>query len=332
MSAMVKTQVVKQVSFSLAEGQIGCLLGPSGCGKTTLLLAIAGFQQPSTGQIIINESVVNDTRVFVPPEKRQVGMVFQDYALFPNRSVEGNIRFGLASLKKAEQTARVSELLSLVGLTDLAKSYPHQLSGGQQQRVALARAMAPRPSILLLDEPFSNLDVELREQLATEVRHILKQEKVTAILVTHDQHEAFAMADDICVMNRGEIQQQDSPENLYRQPANPFVAGFIGEGVLIDDAMIHDNRLHTELGDIPIQSMHGENLKVLIRPDDIVLDEQAALQAQVINRTFRGSAYLYELTLPSGATILSLSSQYYEVDAQVGVLWQPSRTTVLNRS
>lgn len=326
-----KTQVVKQVSFSLAEGQIGCLLGPSGCGKTTILLTIAGFQQPTRGQISINDSVVNDSKTFVPPEKRKVGMVFQDYALFPNMSVEDNVRFGIASLPKAEQAARIEELLSLVGLTHLAKVYPHQLSGGQQQRVALARAMAPRPSILLLDEPFSNLDVELREQLATEIRQILKKENVTAILVTHDQHEAFAMADNICVVHQGQIQQQDSPVNLYRSPANRFVASFIGEGVLIDGEVTEENRLKTELGSIPFAPTSDAQFEVLIRPDHVQINDMAEIKAKVKSRTFRGSSYLYELTLASGKTVLSQlpSDQYYELEALVGVLWKPLKSTVL---
>lgn len=329
-----KTEVVKQVSFNLADGQIGCLLGPSGCGKTTVLLTIAGFQRPSDGQIKIHDAVVNDDNHFVAPEKRNVGMVFQDYALFPNLSVADNIRFGIQSLGKAEQQLRVEELLALVGLTSLAKVYPHQLSGGQQQRVALARAMAPRPSVLLLDEPFSNLDVELREQLATEIRQILKKENVTAILVTHDQNEAFAMADDICVMHQGQIQQQDSPVNLYRYPANKFVAGFIGEGVLIDGTLTDANKIETELGDMPAELTSAKTLDVLIRPDHILINERADIKADVISRTFRGSSYLYELKLASGTTVLSQlpSDQYYEIGACVGVLWKPVNSKVFVRS
>ena len=328
-----KTDVVKQISFTLADGQIGCLLGPSGCGKTTMLLTIAGFQRPSSGQIKIHDAVVNDDNHFIAPEKRNVGMVFQDYALFPNLSVEANIGFGIKSLTKAEQQARVAELLALVGLTSLAKVYPHQLSGGQQQRVALARAMAPRPSVLLLDEPFSNLDVELREQLATEIRQILKQENVTAILVTHDQNEAFAMADDICVMHQGQIQQQDSPVNLYRYPANKFVAGFIGEGVFIEGTVTDTNKIETELGEMPFDAVSAKTLDVLIRPDHILINERAEIKAHVINRTFRGSSYLYELKLASGTTVLSQlpSDQYYEIDASVGVLWKPVNSKVFVR-
>jgi iron(III) transport system ATP-binding protein len=329
-----KNQVVKQVSFSLGEGQLGCLLGPSGCGKTTVLLSIAGFQEPDSGRIIINDTVVSDGKLFVAPEKRHVGMVFQDYALFPNLSVADNIGFGIQHLEKTAQQARVNELLGLVNLTELANAFPHQLSGGQQQRVALARAMAPRPSILLLDEPFSNLDVELREQLASEVRQILKQENVTAILVTHDQHEAFAMADDICVMHQGQIQQQDNPVNLYHQPANHFVAGFIGEGVLLEGSITLGNILHTDLGDMPIQTQLTDKLDVLVRPDDIVIEPKADLRARVVRRTFRGASYLYELELASGCQVLSLSpsEQVYDVDSEVGLLWQPAHMVIFPRS
>jgi len=324
-----ETQVVHDASFDLGEGTIGCLLGPSGCGKTTLLLAIAGFQTPSVGEIIINGEIVSDSKTMVLPEKRQVGMVFQDFALFPNLTVKNNIRFGIRSLTADEQQTRVDELLTLISMQDLAESYPHQLSGGQQQRVALARAMAPKPSLLLLDEPFSSLDVDLREQLAREVRTILKQESVSAILVTHDQHEAFAMADNICVMHDGRIQQQDTAYNLYRRPTNQFVADFIGEGSLIKGKVINDvnfqTTINTELGTLTKPQIGdcnpNDNVEILVRPEDIRINSDSTFEGTIMERSFRGAHYLYNIQLASGQTIQCLdnSNRSHDVNDQVGI-------------
>ena len=203
-------EVLRGISLTLSEGEIGCLLGPSGCGKTTVLRAIAGFEPITGGEIILNGQRVSAAGFVLPAEKRRIGMVFQDYALFPHLDVSANIGFGLRALSRAGRRQRVEELLQTVGLAGSGHAYPHELSGGQQQRVALARALAPRPKLLLLDEPFSSLDVALRERLSLEVREILKQQGTTAIIVTHDQLEAFAMADVIGVMDKGEIQQWDS--------------------------------------------------------------------------------------------------------------------------
>ena len=318
-------QIVYDFSYHLADGQISCLLGPSGCGKTTVLRAIAGFERPISGEVNINRERVSDQKIFLPPEKRQIGMVFQDFALFPNMSVFDNIRFGLNSWLFKQQQARVSELLAMVGMSTLSKAYPHQLSGGEQQRVALARAMAPKPSILLLDEPFSSMDVELREQLAREVRHILKQENMTAILVTHDQHEAFAMADDICVINEGRIQQIDTAYNLYHKPCNRFVADFIGEGVFLPGMVVGTNTVNTELGNIhgfvPAGCKPGCQVEVLIRPDDIVHDDKTTEHAVVVERAFRGSEFLYTLRMPSGIEVLSLipSHHNHAINERIGI-------------
>ncbi len=316
--------VVQDFSLRLAENSIGCLLGPSGCGKTTVLRAIAGFERPDKGSITISGQRVSGDKQHLPPEQRNIGMVFQDFSLFPNMSVADNIRFGLRRWNRNEQQLRVNELLELISLGDRANTYPHQLSGGQQQRVALARALAPRPALLLLDEPFSSLDVELREQLAREVRGILREENITAILVTHDQHEAFAMADQICVMHQGRIQQQDSAYNLYHQPANRFVADFIGEGVLIPGT-VANNRVRTELGDIqglaPENCKTGYKVDVLIRPDDIIHDDNAPDSAMVVDRAFRGSEFLYTLRMPSGVELLCLvpSHHNHEIGEFIGI-------------
>lgn len=319
------TQIVHNVSFSLDDGKIGCLLGPSGCGKTTVLRAIAGFEKPTLGSITINDQVMNDLKHHIAPEKRQIGMVFQDFALFPHLTVADNIRFGIKNLSSKEQQQRITELLAMIGMSTLGRSFPHQLSGGQQQRVALARAMAPRPSILLLDEPFSSMDVELREKLAHEVRAILKQENVTAILVTHDQNEAFAMADEICVMNEGEIQQHDSAYDLYHQPCNRFVADFIGEGVIISGTVIDEKKIHTELGDIlgdiPKEAQVNGIVDILIRPDDVIHDDHSHETATVVERAFRGSNFLYTLRMNSGTEILSLVPSHHDhkINEKIGI-------------
>jgi iron(III) transport system ATP-binding protein len=222
---------VQGVNLSLKAGDIGVLIGPSGCGKTSLLRAVAGLEPVSGGQVLLSDRVVSDAQHTEPAESRRIGMVFQDYALFPHMDVGRNVGFGLAHLSKTERQHRVAEVLDLVGLNGADKRFAHELSGGQQQRVALARALAPRPDLLLLDEPFSNLDIDLRERLAQEVRNILKAAQATALLVTHDQLEAFAIGDVIGVMSEGQLHQWDDAYSLYHRPATRFVADFIGHGV-----------------------------------------------------------------------------------------------------
>lgn len=232
-SAGKEVPAVKDVSLTLEKGCIGCLLGVSGCGKTSVLRAIAGFEPLRSGAIYLGNTTLSNGKHNMPPEQRQVGMMFQDYALFPHLTVRKNIAFGLRRLPPGQRDARVAELLAMVGLEESADRYPHELSGGQQQRVALARAMAPEPELLLLDEPFSNLDVDTRERLAFEVRDILKATGHTAILVTHNQAEAFAIADRIGIMRQGQILQWDTPYQLHNQPVNGFVAEFIRREALL---------------------------------------------------------------------------------------------------
>ena len=324
--------VVSDLSCTLQEGTIGCLLGPSGCGKTTVLRAIAGFEPIHSGEIHLNGRVVSSSGVHMPPEQRRIGMVFQDYALFPHLNVADNIAFGLRNAAEPERRARVEELLVTVGLSGAGGKYPHELSGGQQQRVALARALAPKPHLLLLDEPFSNLDVDLRERLSLEVRDILKQSGITAILVTHDQHEAFAVADEIGVMNGGIIQQWDTPYNLYHRPINRFVADFVGQGVFMLGNVLNPREVQIELGKltgtIPSECMVGCNacgkdcrVSVLLRPDDVVHDDAAATQAEVVAKAFRGAEFLYTLKLPSGVRVLSLvpSHHNHDIGEKIGI-------------
>lgn len=308
--------VVFDASLRLKKGAIGCLLGPSGCGKTTLLRAVAGFEPVQRGRILLADEEVSRPGWTLPPEKRQVGMVFQDFALFPHLSVADNVAFGIRRWPTAKRQARVEELLQLVGLPQYGRNYPHALSGGQQQRVALARALAPKPRLLLLDEPFSSMDVELRETLAREVRAILKHEGITGLMVTHDQFEAFAIADRIAVMHAGRILQWDTAYNLYHQPADRQVADFIGQGVLIQGMVVDENMVETPLGPIagrvPQGCRRGCAVDVLIRPDDLMLDPDSALRAEVADKAFRGAVFLYTLHLPDGASLLCQAPSHYD--------------------
>ncbi len=325
-------KVVDALSFSLEQGAIGCLLGASGCGKTTVLRAIAGFEYVGSGEIHLNGAIVSTPALHLPPEQRRIGMVFQDYALFPHLSVADNIAFGLRGMNETQRRARVVELLATVGLSDSGAKFPHELSGGQQQRVALARALAPKPHLLLLDEPFSNLDVDLRERLSLEVRDIIKQAGITAILVTHDQHEAFAVADEIGVMQGGRIQQWDTPYNLYHRPVNRFVADFVGQGVFLPGKVINSRQVQIELGtlegNIPTECFRGCDtceracrVSVLVRPDDIVHDDASATQAEVVSKAFRGAEFLYTLRLTSGMRVLSLvpSHHNHAIGESIGI-------------
>jgi len=325
--------VIDGVSFSVASGSIACLLGPSGCGKTTLLRCVAGFEEIADGEILLNGQTVSRPGKRVPPEERRIGMVFQDYALFPHLTVADNVAFGLRRLGAAEKARRIEEMLTLVGLAGQSHKYPHEMSGGQQQRVSLARALAPQPRLVLLDEPFSNLDVDLRERLSLEVRGILKACGTTAILVTHDQREAFAMADEVGLVADGRIQQWDQPYNLYHRPSNRFVADFIGEGVFVTGTVLSPSQVEVELGvlvsGVPVScdpdgcASCGKpcRLDVLLRPDDIVHDDASPIKAEVLNKAFRGAEILYTLRLPSGARVLSLvpSHHNHAIGEKIGI-------------
>lgn len=309
-----KTTVVQGVSFELEAGQIGCLLGPSGCGKTSLLRAIAGFEPIGQGQVRLAGRMLSSESVHVVPEKRGIGMVFQDFALFPHLTVANNIRFGVRHLAKEKQQQVVTELLHLVGLPEFGERYPHQLSGGQQQRVALARALAPEPEVLLLDEPFSGLDADLREGLAQDIRRILKARGISALMVTHDQFEAFSFADYIGVMQQGQLQQWGDTYALYHEPNNRFVADFIGHGALILGQVQDDGRVRTELG--LLTGHHNEEagtwVDVLIRPDDILHDDFSDVTATVLSASFRGSHILYRLALAQGEEVLCLAPSHHQ--------------------
>jgi iron(III) transport system ATP-binding protein len=307
------TEIVHALSFALDAGAIGCLLGPSGSGKTTALRAIAGFEPLRGGRIALGGRVLSGPGLHQPPEARGIGMVFQDGALLPHLTAQQNVAFGLHRSPPAERARRVRELLELVGLAASAAAYPHELSGGQQQRVALARSLAPRPALLLLDEPFSSLDPELRERLGQDLRRILRSEGTTALLVTHSQQEAFAMADVIGVIADGRLRQWDSGYNLYHRPADRFVAAFVGEGVLAPGECEADGSVRLELGRVrPRVTLAPGPVHVLLRPDDVVHDDASPLRAEVRRKAFRGAGILYTLRLPSGTELLSLVPSHHD--------------------
>lgn len=298
--------VVTGLNLDLASGEIGCLLGPSGCGKTTTLRAIAGFEAVSRGSIRLAGAEISRPGHTLAIEQRKVGMVFQEYALFPHLSVAQNVAFGIR--QHPQQARVVAQMLELVGLRGLADRHPQQLSGGQQQRVALARALAPGPKLLLLDEPFSNLDVTLRRRLSLEVREILKQRGISALLVTHDQEEAFAVGDQIGVFHHGRLEQWATPAQLYHQPVSAYVAGFVGQGFFVSGRVVGHGRVLTELGTLSAHAAPADTIAVdvLLRPEDIGHAPDSPVKAQVLGQTFMGATRLYRLQLPSGTPVQAM--------------------------
>ncbi len=307
--------VVSNISLMLSAGHIGCLLGPSGCGKTTLLRAIAGLEPIAKGEIHVGDSLLSRAGFRVPPQQRGIGMVFQDWALFPHLTVRENIHFGLLDWRRTDARQRVEHLLAVTGLTSHGDKLPQALSGGQQQRVALIRALAPKPRLLLMDEPFSSLDASLRTSLAEEVRHLVKQEDMTAILVTHDHHEAYAMADDVGVMMHGQLQQWAKPYQIYHEPVSQPVAKFVGEGVFLVGQKMSHHQVHTEFGNLNtrhvIPGEIGGFVNVMLRPDDVIHDDHARTTARVLDKVFRGADFLYTLETQSGLKILALVPSHH---------------------
>ncbi|MBL8328714.1 MAG: ABC transporter ATP-binding protein [Rubrivivax sp.] len=336
---------VDRVTFSLPAGQIGVLIGPSGCGKTSLLRAVAGLERLFDGRLLMGGTVLSDplSRVHVAAEQRRIGMVFQDYALFPHLSLADNVAFGIERLPRGERADRVQQMLELVGLAHAAKRLPHQVSGGQQQRVALARALAPAPRLLLLDEPFSSLDVDLRERLAHDVRQILKAHGATALVVTHDQLEAFALGDTIGVMQRGRLEQWDSAYELYHRPATRFVAQFIGHGVFAPAQIVscaHGPCVHTPVGELddpaecPLpEAFPDGHCDVLLRADDIVHDDDSPVKARIERKAFRGSEFLYTLRLDSGQQVMAHvpSHHDHQIGESIGIRAQVDHVVTFRR-
>jgi len=310
--------VVEDFTLSLRDTTLNCLLGSSGCGKTTVLRAIAGFEPVSHGEIILGGKVISSRDITVPPEQRGIGMVFQDYALFPHLSVADNVVFGLRRQGKTQTRKVADEMLELVGLVGYSDRYPHELSGGQQQRVAVARALAPEPPLILMDEPFSNLDVDLRERLVLDVREILRQRQTTTLFVTHDQEEAFVFGEHVAVMDAGRIMQWDLPYNLYHEPANRFVADFIGQGRFIEGVMASHESVETSLGLLAGNRSYewpaGTRVDVLFRPDDVLLGIEDGVDCLITDRHFKGAQIMYTLRTPAGEELLSLVPSHLDIN------------------
>lgn len=297
--------ILDDFGFHLQAGEIACLLGASGCGKTSALRSIAGFVLPFSGQITLNDKIIFNKTTNIPAHKRHIGMVFQDYALFGHLTVAQNIGFGLHAQPKSDQQKRIDQMLEFVGLHTHKNHYPHELSGGQQQRIALARALAPKPPLILLDEPFSSLDSDTRAQLAKEMRELLLAQKVSAIMVTHDQQEAFAIADKVGVIHNGRMVQWATPQTLYQSPSSCFVADFIGQGVVLPDGLLH------------------HNMPIVIRPEHVMMGT-GDLSATIIQKDYKGDHYLYTLQLnhpstPNIQPILSKSSQSYVINQSIAI-------------
>jgi iron(III) transport system ATP-binding protein len=302
--------VIEDLSLSVERSEILTLLGPSGCGKTTTLRLIAGLERPDAGDVRLDGEVVSGEGTFVAPEDRGVGVVFQDFALFPHMTAAENVAFGLSDVPEPDREARVDDLLDLVGLRAQRHSYPEELSGGQQQRVALARSLAPEPELLLLDEPFSNLDVDLRVRMREEVRRILKAAGVTAVSVTHDQEEALSISDRVAVVNDGRVEQVGTPESVFQQPKSRFVAGFLGYASFVP-GYVGGDVVETDIGTIPRAQVHALTeeydetpIEVLVRPDDVSAHPcRGDCDGHVVRRRYLGPSILYEVELGDGTTV-----------------------------
>ncbi|MBD0282080.1 MAG: ABC transporter ATP-binding protein [Thermoleophilaceae bacterium] len=323
-------QAVRDVSLDIDRGELMAVLGPSGCGKTTLLRTIAGFERPDAGCVVVSGEVVAGPGRFLPPERRRIGMVFQDYALFPHLTVAGNVAFGLANRPRGEREALTRRTLELVGLQHKTERHPHELSGGERQRVALARALAPEPALVLLDEPFSSLDATLRAGLRREVELILRDAEATALLVTHDQEEALSLADRLAVMREGRIVQVGAPEEVYVRPASRWAAQFVGE-VNILAGVARGTGVETELGIFDLHAPASGTVHVAVRPEQLELRADREANAEVIDREFRGHDVLYRLRHEAGRVVLVQlpSLELYEVGERVFVRPAPAAVTTL---
>lgn len=335
---------VDSVSLQVREGELLTLLGPSGCGKTTTLRMIAGLERPDSGHMTLDGDSLASGTQFVHPEERPVGLVFQDFALFPHMTAAENVAFGITDMPTPERDQRVHELLELVDLLECADQQPRDLSGGQQQRIALARSLAVEPDVLLLDEPFSNLDVDLRVTMREEVRRILKESGVTAISVTHDQEEALSISDRVAVMHQGRIEQVGSPESVFQQPASRFVAGFLGHASFLS-AYVGGDIVETGIGRVGRDQIHGlapeydeTSIDVMVRPDDVIAtphDTASETNGIVTYRRYLGPSVLYRIELDNGDVVecmhnhtddISLDERVrVELPATHELAWFPTR-------
>jgi len=316
-------KAVSRLSISIGKGDFFSLLGPSGCGKTTTLRLIAGLERPDEGSISINGEIVSAQGKWVSPEKRGIGIVFQDYALFPHMTSAQNVAFGLKGCGRGQTRAKVEEMLSLTGLAGLGGRYPHELSGGQRQRVALARSLAPSPRVILLDEPFSNLDADLREELRSETKRILKEQGATTILVTHDQEEAFSLSDKVGVLNNGALEQAGTSAEIYHQPHSKFVADFVGKADFIE-GRVEGQTVYSALGAFPLDdglTYNARQVDLMIRPDDIDFSLDPAGDAVITETRFLGASIMYQIKFADNKHVHALrpSAEVFPVGSSVRI-------------
>lgn len=323
--AIEESTIVNNVSLEINTGEFGCLLGPSGSGKSTLLQCIAGFHPALSGIIRLNGNIIESPAQRCPLEERSVGMMFQDYALFPHLTVSDNISFGIRQLPIDSYKTRLKKLLELTKLSTFANRYPHELSGGQQQRVALARALAPEPKLLLLDEPFSNLDSELKPKLAQEVREILDNTNTTTLMITHDQNEALSISDKLGVMLDGHVLQWGETYDIYHRPASRQIATFVGMGTMLRGTVTKEKKINTVLGNLSVDKPDSlsqiREVDVLIRPDDIIHDDNSNFQAVIKKKQFRGAEFLYVLQLSNGEQVQCFAPSHHnhQIGEHIGI-------------
>ncbi len=314
--------ILKSLDLRVEKGEIICLLGASGCGKTTLLKAIAGLLPLSSGEMTLNQRTIDDGDHWVPPEQRNIGLIFQDYALFPHLTVAQNVAFGLKGVAKTEASSIVQEMLHLVHLDEYGERYPHQLSGGQQQRVAIARSLAYKPDLLLLDEPFSNIDTQVRHELIGQIRSIFKEQGVTAVFVTHSREEAFAFADKMAVMNNGVIEQFGTASELYHQPSSQFVADFLGGGSYLTATRTTQKQYQCQLGNVNAIAKReielGSTCEILVRPNQLVLKASLVSDVRVLEIHFMGDHCRYTVNL-DGQVLVASSNEALELGQRVSI-------------
>ena len=308
------SSILENLNLNVPEHEILSIIGPSASGKSSLLRMIAGFENINSGKIKLNNSIVDDMVTKVEPQKRNIGIIFQDLALFPHLNCKDNILFGISKNCIDQKLNRLDRLASLLGISQILESFPHEISGGQQQRVAIARALAPKPEILLLDEPFSALDEELKDTLISDVKKLLKEEKITAIVITHNIKEAFQLSDKIAFLDNKKIMQCDTAYNLYHKPLTKEIAQFCGIGSFINGSVVDMNHVSTNLGNLfgnTSKFAPGSKVIVMIRPDDIIHDDDSTQSAKVIEKIFHGSDFLYKLELTKDEIVFCYTSSHH---------------------